>query len=169
MLALGGVVCLLATGWGAYRLWNGEPYPDADPQAVATRLGAQAERVRDDLAVPVPADALPGRADTGACSYRGLRSVAHIDESRPDVRSFSLAWQTTGVPEETARAAERRVRLRLARQGWRLTAENISDMGFRYEDPGTGDRVDVDWYEPTGTLAARVHAPCGKVPGDHPG
>lgn len=37
-------------------------------------------------------------------------------------------------------------------------------MGFRFEHPDTDDMVDVDWYEPTGTLAVSVYAPCGKFP-----
>ncbi|MFD4948087.1 hypothetical protein ACFVYE_33320 [Streptomyces sp. NPDC058239] len=36
--------------------------------------------------------------------------------------------------------------------------------GFRFEYPDTDDIVDVDWYEPTGTLAVSVYAPCGKLP-----
>ncbi|MGW7334052.1 hypothetical protein ACWGIU_36725 [Streptomyces sp. NPDC054840] len=164
-LVLGVAALLLATCWGAYRLWNGAPYPEADPAIVAARLAAEAERVQDDLALPADADSPPDRLETGACYYRGLRSLAHIDQGRPDVRSFVLDRRTTGVPEDTARTAQERVRARLSQQGWKLVSENISDMGFRYEDRSTGDQVDVNWYEPTGTLAVSIHAPCGKVPG----
>lgn len=62
------------------------------------------------------------------------------------------------------RAGQERVRRRLEREGWRLTGENVSDMGFRFEYPDTDDIVDVDWYEPTRTLAVSVYAPCGKLP-----
>ncbi|MFF4444082.1 hypothetical protein [Streptomyces sp. NPDC001502] len=167
-LALGGAVCCLLAGWGAYRLWNGAPYPEVDPQAVAARLGAEAGRVEDDLALPVRSGPLPDRVETGACYHRGLRSIAHIDEARRDVRTFSLERETTGIPQDTARTAQERVRSRLSRQGWKLIGQNISDMGFRYENQQTGDQVHVDWYEPTGTLAVRVHAPCGKIPDGHP-
>ncbi|MFG2976588.1 hypothetical protein ACGFYY_26845 [Streptomyces sp. NPDC048331] len=163
-LVIGAVAVLLATGWGAYRLWNGAPYPEVDPAIVATRLGAEAERVQDDLALPAGADAPPDRLETGACSYRGLRSFAHIDQGRPDVSSFALTWQTTDVPEETARSGQERVRARLSQQGWKPLHEIVSDRGFRYEDPSTGDQVDVRWYEPTGTLAVSIYAPCGKTP-----
>ncbi|WP_405787463.1 hypothetical protein OG753_06055 [Streptomyces sp. NBC_00029] len=163
-LALAGVTFVLATCWGAYRVWNGEPYPEVDPNAVGTRLRAEAERVQDDIGLPVPADVLPQRVETGACSYRGLRSLAHIDRGRSDVRSFILDWQTTDVPKDTARTAQERVRARLSQQGWKPTGQDFSDMGFGYEHQSTGDRVDVGWYEPTGTLAVSIHAPCGKVP-----
>lgn len=166
-VVFGGVMFLVAVSWTGYRLWNGEPYPEVDPNVVAMRLNEEAQRVEEDLALPGRTDSGSSshRVDTGACYYHGLRSVAHIDEARQDVRSFALDWSTTGVPRTTARAGQERVRSRLSQQGWKLTSENISDMGFRFERPGTGDKVDVDWYEPTGTLAVTIHAPCGKVPG----
>ncbi|MDQ0945991.1 hypothetical protein [Streptomyces sp. V1I1] len=55
-------------------------------------------------------------------------------------------------------------RRRLEQEGWKLTSENIADMGFRFEHPDTGDMLDMDWYEPTGTLAVSIYAPCGKLP-----
>ncbi|MGW6577144.1 hypothetical protein ACWGAN_33905 [Streptomyces sp. NPDC054945] len=163
-LVVGAVALLLATCWGAYRLWNGAPYPEVDPAIVATRLGAEAARVQDDLALPAGADSPPDRLETGACYYRGLRSLAHIDQARMDVSSFALTWQTTDVPEETARAGQARVRARLSQQGWKIHEETVSERGFRYEDPSTGDQVDVGWYRHTGTLAVSIYAPCGKVP-----
>ncbi|MFD7783189.1 hypothetical protein ACFV4Q_08890 [Streptomyces nojiriensis] len=167
-LALGGVVCCLLAGWGAYRLWNGAPYPEVDPQVVATRLGAEAGRVENDLALPVGSRPPAGRMETGACHYRGLRAFAHIDRARSDVHTFSVERETTGIAEDTARTAQERVRSRLSQQGWKLTSQNITNMGFRYENPDTGDQVHVDWYKYTGTLAFRVYAPCGQVPDGHP-
>ncbi|MFE6834850.1 hypothetical protein ACFVFI_08405 [Streptomyces sp. NPDC057705] len=163
-LVLGGAGLLTVVSWSGYRLWNGAPYPEADPNVVVTRLREEIERVHDDLALSRPADERPDRVETGACYYRGLRSFAHIDESRRDVHSFGLDTRTTAVPRAAARTGEERVRSRLSQQGWKLISENISDMGFRFENPDTGDMVDVDWYEPTGTLAVSVFAPCGKVP-----
>ncbi|MDX3534592.1 hypothetical protein PV721_09455 [Streptomyces sp. MB09-01] len=163
-LLLCGVTLLTAVSWGGYRLWNGAPYPEVDPNVVGTRLREEAERVHEDLALPGPAAEGPYRVETGACYYRGLRGFAHIDRSRRDVYSFDLDTRTTGVPQATARTGEERVRSRLSQQGWKLISENISDMGFRFEDPDTGDMVDVNWYEPTGTLAVSVFSQCGKVP-----
>ncbi|MFE6069299.1 hypothetical protein [Streptomyces sp. NPDC056525] len=153
-------VGLVAAG---YYLWNGPPYPQADPDAVAVRLKAQAQRVYDEAALP-GAPGVQSRVETGTCSYRGLRSVAHIDRGRLDVRSFGLSWQVTDVPETTARAAQARTRLRLERDGWKLVGKDVSDLGYRFEHPGTGDKVDVDWYAPTGTFALNTYAPCGKLP-----
>lgn len=148
---------------GAY-VWNGPPYPPADPDQVAARLKQQSQRVYDEVALPGRPEVISAGVETGACYYRGLRSIAHIDRGRPDVRSFRLEWRLTDVPRDTARSGQDRVRDRLERQGWRLTSENTMSMGFRYEHPETGDMVDVDWYESTGTLAVSAYAPCGKLP-----
>ncbi|MFJ1568606.1 hypothetical protein ACIOG8_31090 [Streptomyces erythrochromogenes] len=161
-LVLAGVALLLAMSWGGYRLWNGAPYPEVDPNVVAMRLREQAERVEEDLDGRSRFEARP--VDTGACYYRGLRSFAHIDEARRDVRSFDLDWRATDVPRATARAGQERIRNRLSEQGWKHTREHPSDRGFRFEHPGTGDKVDVGWYEATGTLTVSIYAPCGKVP-----
>ncbi|MFF6776733.1 hypothetical protein ACFY8W_24740 [Streptomyces sp. NPDC012637] len=144
-------------------LWNGTPYPAADPDRVAARLKAQAQRAYAEAALP--GDPKPySRVETGTCYYRGLRSFAHIDQGRRGVRSFRLSWRVTGVAEDTARTAQERTRLRLERDGWKLTSENVSDRGFRFEHPETGDKVDVDWYEPTGTYVMSTYAPCGELP-----
>ncbi|RLU81988.1 hypothetical protein CTZ27_30970 [Streptomyces griseocarneus] len=144
-------------------LWNGAPYPVANPDRVAARLKTEVGQVHVEAALPGPLEA-PARVETGACDYRGLRSIAHIDQGLSDVRDFRLSWRMTNVPEAAARSAQERTRLRLARDGWKLTSENISDRGFRFEHPGTGDKMDVDWYRPTGTYAVTAYAPCGKVP-----
>ncbi|MFA7764138.1 hypothetical protein [Streptomyces sp. NRRL S-448] len=167
-LVLGGVMCCLLAGWGAYRLWNGAPYPEVDPHVVATRLGAEAERVENDLALPVGPRSPSDRMETGACYYRGLRAFAHIDRARLDVHTFSVERETTGIAEDTARTAQERVRSRLSQQGWKLISQNVSDRGFRYENQDTGDQVHVDWYKYTGTLAFRIYAPCGKVADGYP-
>ncbi|MEU8834749.1 hypothetical protein [Streptomyces sp900116325] len=80
------------------------------------------------------------------------------------MRSFVLEWQVTDVLRSDARAGQERVRRRLEYEGWRLTGENVSDMGFRFERPDTDETVAVDWYEHTGTLAVSVHTSCGKLP-----
>ncbi|MEV7583770.1 hypothetical protein [Streptomyces erythrochromogenes] len=159
---LAGVALLLSMSWGGYRLWNGAPYPEVDPNVVAMRLREQAERVEEDLDGRSRFEARP--VDTGACYYRGLRSFAHIDEARRDVSSFDIDWRATGVAQATARAGQERIRDRLSQQGWKPAGEHPSDMGFRFEHPVTGDRVDVGWYAATGTLAVSIYAPCGQVP-----
>ncbi|MFE7094655.1 hypothetical protein [Streptomyces erythrochromogenes] len=161
-LVLAGVALLGSMSWGGYWLWNGAPYPEVDPNVVAMRLRGQAERVEEDLDGRSRFEAR--HVGTGACYYRGLRSFAHIDEARSDVRSFDLDWRVTDVPQATARAGQERIRNRLSEQGWKPADEHPSGMGFRFEHPDTGDKVDVGWYEATGTLAVSIYAPCGKVP-----
>ncbi|GGX68701.1 hypothetical protein [Streptomyces hiroshimensis] len=173
LLLCGAVVLLAAGAYGAGtwmdaaagRLWNGEPYPAADPDQVAVRLKGQAQRVYEEVALPGRPDVGSDGVGTGTCYYRGLRSIGHIDQGLPGVSSFVLEWRVTDTSRDIARAGQERVRRRLEQQGWKFAMENVgSDMGFRYEDPETGDHVDVDWHQPTGTLAVRIFTPCGKVP-----
>lgn len=153
-----------------YVVWNGAPYPSADPDTVAQRLKARSDEVYDGFALPEEYAAGSGRIDTGACYYRGLRSINHIDEARSDVRSFGLEWSVPDVPEATARDAQRRVRQQLVQKGWKLTHEGnragatILRLGFRFENPEGGDQVDVQWNDSTTTLFISVYAPCGQVP-----
>ncbi|SDM58617.1 hypothetical protein [Streptomyces wuyuanensis] len=163
------VVSAVAAVMAANFVWNGTPYPSADPDAVARRLKDQSDRVHDDFALPGKHAASSGRVGTGACYHRGLRGIAHIDEARSDVRSFDLDWSVPDVPEATAREAQQRVRRRLLQQGWKLTHEGdragatFRELGFRFENT-EGDQVDVRWNASTVTLFIGVHAPCALVP-----
>ncbi|MFD7091030.1 hypothetical protein ACFV94_24985 [Streptomyces sp. NPDC059896] len=165
------MAALLATAVVAGNVvWNGTPYPSADPDTVAQRLKARSDDLYDDFALPEKYAAGAGRIDTGACYYRGLRSIAHIDEARSDVRGFALDWSVPDVPEATAQDAQRRLRQRLVRKGWNLTHEGdragatFRELGFRFEDPVGGDKVDVQWNDSTTTLFISVYAPCAQVP-----
>ncbi|NUK84742.1 hypothetical protein [Streptomyces lunaelactis] len=163
------VALLVAAVVAGNVVWNGAQYPSADPDAVAQRLKARSDEVYDSFALSEKYAAGSGRVDTGACYYRGLRSIAHIDEARSDVRSFGLDWSVPDVPEAAARDAQRRVRQRLVQKGWKLTHEGdragatFRELGFRFENPG-GDQVDVRWNDSTTTLFISVYAPCGQVP-----
>lgn len=145
------------------RLWNGEPYPSADPDWAAARLKEEMQRVNDEASFPRTTEA-PTRVERHSCDYRGFNSIAHIDQGRRDVRGLRLSWRVMDVPEAAARAAQERTRLRLAGGGWKLTGENISDRRFRFENADTGDKADVGWYRSTGTVAVTLYAPCGQVP-----
>ncbi|MFD8414666.1 hypothetical protein ACFV2Q_23400 [Streptomyces sp. NPDC059650] len=151
-------------------MWNGAPYPSVDPDAVAQRLRARSDEVYDGFALPEQYAAESGRGGTGACYHRGLRSIAHIDEARSDVRSFGLDWSVPDVPEATARDAQQRVRQQLVEKGWKLTHEGdragvaFRQLGFRFENPEDGDQVDVQWNNSTTTLFISIYAPCGQVP-----
>lgn len=150
----------------AAALWFGSPYPAADPEAVAGRLKAEAQRAYDEAGFPPGTVPVHDGVRTGSCSYRGLRSVAHIDRPRLDVRSFALSWEVRGVSEAAARAGQDRTRARLAAAGWHPGSAREDDLvfGFRFAHPDSGEVVDLDWYEPTGTYVVRAYAPCGRLP-----
>lgn len=164
VLWLTGTVLAVGVSVVGYRVWEGEPYPAVVPDQVAERLKGEAQRVYEEVAPPGRPGVSSSGVETGTCYYRGLRSIAHIDEGRGDVRSFVLEWQVTDVLRSDARAGQERVRRRLEYEGWRLTGENVSDMGFRFERRDTDETVAVDWYEHTATLAVSVHTSCGKLP-----
>ncbi|MGA5001429.1 hypothetical protein [Streptomyces arboris] len=149
-------------------LWNGPPYPAADPDRVAGRLKAEAGQAYDEAALPGRPEVGPARVETSACYYQGLRGLAHIDQSRPDVRGFGLDWRATGVPEDAARRGQERTRARLEREGWTAVGTGDDERGFRFRQPtGEGDDediVDVRWYHETGTYSVSVYADCGKLP-----
>ncbi|WP_432054823.1 hypothetical protein [Streptomyces sp. bgisy022] len=160
-----GGLLLAGAAVTARGLWEGEPYPAADPDRVAVRLKDHAQQVLDEAALPRDRPA-PARVDTNTCPYRGLRALAHITENRDDVYSFTLRWRVTGVPEAAARRALEPARRRLERDGWTLTHEHNprAGVGFVFAHPRAGEAVDVAWYRPTGTYAVSVSAPCGTVP-----
>ncbi|WP_405796848.1 hypothetical protein [Streptomyces sp. NBC_01506] len=165
-------VLAVAAGGLVSAVWNGEPYPDADPDAVAQRLKDRSDDVHDGFALPEQYLAEPGSVVSGACYHRGLTSFTQIDQPRNDVLSFGLDWSVPDVPEATARDAQQRVRRQLVKQGWKLTHEGdragatLREWGFRFEDPEGGDQVDVRWNDSTTTLFISVYAPCGKVPNE---
>lgn len=160
-------VTVAALAW----LWNGTPYPQSDPDRIAVRLKDQAQRAYEEAALPGRPEVELGRVETGTCYYQGLRSLAHIDEGRPDVRSFDLDWQVTAVPEDVARSGLQRMRARLEREGWTLVDTGVDDRpGFRFRNPAGEDdvqqvqHVDARWYRETGTYAVSAYAGCGKLP-----
>lgn len=150
--------------------WTGKPYPEADPDAVASRLKARSQVAYDGFGLRGRPSVAQGRMNTGSCYYRGLQSIGHIDEARPDVVSFEHTWSVPDVQEDSARPAERRLRERLTGEGWKLThdrhreARGSLDLGFRFEDPKSGDKIDVAWHDSTATLFVSVYAECGQVP-----
>ncbi|MEU2547355.1 hypothetical protein ABZ618_18295 [Streptomyces roseolus] len=150
----------------AAALWFGTPYPAADPEAAAARLKAEAQRAYDEAGLPPGTVPVHNGVETGSCSYRGLRSLAHIDRSRPDVRSFRLGWEVRGVPEAVARAGHDRTRARLAAAGWKpgSSREDSLMFGFDFAHPDSGEVVNLDWHEPTGTYAVSAYVPCGRLP-----
>ncbi|AZK92556.1 MULTISPECIES: hypothetical protein [Streptomyces] len=159
------VVALVVVGAGflGVRLWNGEPYPSSDPDLVAAELEDRARMLYADAGLSGQPRA--DRVQKDECSYRGLRGIAHLDDSgRPDVWQLRLEWSVPGLDTGAARAAQDRIRERLERQSWTAKGGIFGDMGFRLRDPASDQQVDVMWYRSTGNMLVRVSAPCGKVP-----
>ncbi|MGW6587167.1 hypothetical protein [Streptomyces sp. MCL20-2] len=168
--ALCAALLVAATVAALAWLWYGTPYPKSDPDRIAAQLKDQARRAYDEAALPGRPEVERGRVETGTCYYRGLRSLAHIDRGRSDVRSFRLAWQVRAVPEDVARSGLQRMRARLEREGWTSVGSGVDRPGFRFRNPGAGDdgehveHVDARWYRETGTYAVSAYAGCGKLP-----
>ncbi|MFJ5867740.1 hypothetical protein ACIQEY_25470 [Streptomyces parvus] len=164
--ALVAAATIAALAW----LWYGTPYPQSDPDRIAVRLKDQAQRAYDEAALPGRPGVERGRVETGTCYYRGLRSVAHIDQGRSDVRSFRLARQVRAVPEDIALSGLQRMRARLEREGWALVDTGVDRSGFRFRNPAGEDdvqqveHVDARWYRGTGTYTVSAYAGCGKLP-----
>lgn len=123
---------------GGLAVWFGTPYPAADPEASAARLKAEAGRVLEEARLPPGTRPVHNGVETGTCYHRGLRSLAHIDQGRPDVRSFELSWQVTGVPEKTAADAQERTRRRLTAAGWTRVPESGGERGVPLRASGLG-------------------------------
>ncbi|QDY80560.1 hypothetical protein [Streptomyces qinzhouensis] len=164
---LWAVVALVVVGAGVLgvRLWNGEPYPSSDPDRVADRLEQRAQTLYDEAALPGRPRVESAGVRKSGCQYRGLRGIAHLDDSRrPDVWQLRLDWSAPGLDIAVARAAQERIRERLERRGWTAADGIFGDMGFRFRAPGSGEQVDVMWYQATGNMLVRASAPCGEVP-----
>ncbi|GAA4916642.1 hypothetical protein ACFPM3_21360 [Streptomyces coeruleoprunus] len=170
-LTLLAVLLLIAVPPAALRLWNGEPYPPARPDAVAARLKDRSRTVYDAFGLPAGTPVRTHRVDSYGCAYRGLRSLAHIDGTRVDVRRFSVRWEVPAVPEDTARAALRRLRERLAAGGWSVTQDlsregaGSTSLSLTFQRPGDEDSIHVAWYDTTTTLFVSVYGSgCGELP-----
>ncbi|MEV3987292.1 hypothetical protein AB0J57_00115 [Streptomyces sp. NPDC049837] len=72
-----------------------------------------------------------------------------IDETLPDVVDFRLRWTIEDIPADVARTTEARLRRHFTSVGWTLTHDGnrqVKDhdkLGFRFEDPATGDKFDL--------------------------
>ncbi|MFE3503211.1 hypothetical protein [Kitasatospora sp. NPDC059160] len=120
------------------RVWSGEPYPVADPAAVAAHLDARTQAVYDALAlppgvalapVPVGDDGISAKVQ-GVCHARGLE---HLLESMNDggadqPRTAVLAARFTlaGVGATQGTEALGRARRTLTAQGWTVVSADES-------------------------------------------
>ncbi|MET8503574.1 hypothetical protein ABZV60_02830 [Streptomyces sp. NPDC004787] len=139
-------------------------YPEGDPTVLAGRLTDRAQWAYASMALPEHAPVRPVRIETGYGCHTGIDRVAE------DVRTYGLRWQVPDVPIETARPTGRRLRAAFVAAGWKITHdgnrqfEDLAELGFRAEDPATGDLFDLTWNTRTTTLFLDGHTPCAKVP-----
>ncbi|MFJ7248794.1 hypothetical protein ACIQWA_29780 [Kitasatospora sp. NPDC098652] len=120
------------------RVWSGEPYPVADPAAVATHLDARTQAVYDALALPpgvalTPApvgdDGITARVQ-GVCHARGLE---HLLESmndggadQPRTAVLGAHFTLAGVSPTRWTEALGRARTTLTAQGWTVVSVDES-------------------------------------------
>lgn len=151
--------------------FGGRTWPQANPVTTADRLQDHSQLVR--AVVDLPKMPVEGNyVDTGACYGGGW---TQIDVAQDGVVSVGHHWQIPNLSQQTAQTAIDRVRARFALQDWKLTSDNTrhgadwTDLGFRMQDPETGDKLDLAWNNLGSTLIVNVYAPCAKVSADFSG
>jgi hypothetical protein len=176
-LVVAGVVLAagIAVAVTGYRMWFGDPYPKADPDAVAWRLEQRSQLAYETLALPRSALENDNTLETGYCPSTGLRSLTDWDSSQPGVVDVRHSWDVRRISEATARDSLRRLRDMLASSGWTQlqnwngSGAGYTDLGFQYEDHASGDRLNAQWHSGTNGLFISLYAPCTRVaPEAHP-
>ncbi|MFF8025749.1 hypothetical protein ACFZDJ_32620 [Streptomyces sp. NPDC007896] len=112
-------------------------------------------------------------ADGSGCYCRGFsnlsKQLSDSPPSVPGVVDVDSEWALEGVSSAQAKAALRRARGELARQGWKVTS--YEESKFRNElstrPPGTDDTVTVEAY-PGDRLMVRAYAECARYPSGTP-
>ncbi|PKV89147.1 hypothetical protein [Streptomyces sp. TLI_146] len=154
-----------------HKIAAGTPYPTADPDAAAERLQGYSRQAYTALELPEPTTVALNSLDSGPCYSHGFMQ---IDKTEPGVVSVRHSWGVARVPQVTADAALDRLEARLAARGWTRTSDDDrsgpgwSELGFRYEDPHGGDKLDAHWNSSGGGLYVDVYAPCATIPTGNP-
>ncbi|MGQ5635361.1 MULTISPECIES: hypothetical protein [unclassified Streptomyces] len=173
MITSGAAVGLTMLGIvGFLRLWDGKPYPMADPATAATRLGGDTQAVYDALDLPTAELDTAGdfEADGYGCQYRGLKhlseQLADSPGNPPGVVEVRAGWALKGVSRAEAVSAMQRARRELARRGWEVA--DYENSRFRLwlsmKPAGGDDRVTVE-ANPGGRLEVEAHtADCIRYP-----
>ncbi|MFD9484979.1 hypothetical protein ACFWBX_13440 [Streptomyces sp. NPDC059991] len=155
-------------------VWDGEPYPVADPAATARRLDHDTQVAYEALRLPDarldPESPGAGMESSGSgCGLRGLRhlvdNISDTPPSEPYVVSVSDHWGLQGVPRERALPALERVRAALTHSGWSVVSFENSRYGLalRLRHPAGGDTIHVESY-PGGRLAVYAFSECARYP-----
>lgn len=172
-LALGAVT----VAWWFRQLWEGDPYPVADPAATARQLDQRTQAVYDALDLPQAqlATDWPGglKASGGACPYRGLRhwreQLSDSPPSEPRVVSVRGEWVLTGVSRTQAESALERVRRVMTRQGWNVTTyeRSLQRLQLGLTPPGAANSIAVEAYDGD-RLQVVAYAECARYPSGTP-
>ncbi|MFF4421463.1 hypothetical protein ACFY04_11860 [Streptomyces sp. NPDC001549] len=156
-------------------IWDGTPYPVADPAATARELEGHTQSAYTALGLPRAELAdWPGAglvAEGDDCHLRGMRhwsqrGIAYPPEA-PGVVTVSDTWGLRGVPRAEAEPALERVRKALTQQGWKVTdyenSPHLPQAGLRLELPGAGRTISLTTY-PGDRLEVSAHADCARYP-----
>ncbi|MFE1951138.1 hypothetical protein ACFW9D_11785 [Streptomyces sp. NPDC059524] len=157
-------------------VWNGEPYPVADPAVTASRIDERTQDVYDALALPDAGldRAWPGRAVEAygsSCRPRGLRhfsdQLADSPPSADGVVTVHSEWALTGVSPADAAAGLRRVEKRLEPRGWEVVEYDHDGTRpfMRLRPPGGGDedQIQIQSY-PRDRLQVAAYSSCARYP-----
>ncbi|WP_327416059.1 hypothetical protein [Streptomyces sp. NBC_01233] len=160
-------------------IWDGTPYPVADPAATARELEGHTQSAYAALGLPRAELAdWPGAglaADGHDCHLRGMRhwserGIAYPPQA-PGVVTVSDTWGLRGVPRAEAEPALERVRKALTQQGWKVTdyanSPDLHQAELRLELPGTGRTLSLTTY-PGDRLEVAAHADCARYPSGTP-
>jgi hypothetical protein len=175
VVACGGVVWVAQ---GLDRFLEGDPYLVVDLAATAQRLDSHTQQVYDALRLfdAELAGNWPGggvKADGSSCYHRGFsnlsKQLSDSPPSVPGVVDVDSEWALEGVSPTQAKAALRRAKGELVRQGWKVTS--YEERRFRNElsmrPPGTDGTVSVEAY-PGDRLMVRAYAECAHYPSGTP-
>ncbi|MFE5587791.1 hypothetical protein [Kitasatospora sp. NPDC056531] len=187
VVAAAGMSALGAVGYDAAAelqdAWAGQPYPVADPAAVARHLDARTQTVYDALALPPGAalDRAPWAGDGitariyDVCRPRGishlLENMTDRGADEPRTATLDADFTLTGITPPQAEEALRRARQTLTGQGWTETAADDTRVTLKPPSTGPGslaETVTVGFTPERGTLAVAAGTECARYPDDTP-
>ncbi|WBP92121.1 hypothetical protein [Kitasatospora cathayae] len=175
VLAVAGAVML--GGVKVTGVWEGAPFPVADPAATAEHLNSQTLAVYDSLDVPNGlvlnlSNSLGIKADIYDCHGRGLSHfLDNLEDTapyEPRTAAISAGLTVTGLKHPQAAEALERARGALTAQGWTVESQAAPDhIQLKLKPPSTGpngvsDTVFVDFYDPSGFFTIEAHAECAR-------
>ncbi|MFJ4184083.1 hypothetical protein [Kitasatospora sp. NPDC089509] len=175
----------VAEGWTG--VWEGKPYPVADPVAVAAHLDARTQSVYDALDLP-PGLTLSSEPDIddgitariyGVCRPRGLaHALENLNDGgadQPRTAVLGARFTLAGVTGAQRTEALDRARRTLTAQGWTVGA--VDDFGhgprLALTPPATGPGALAETasvgFDPVGhTLVVMATTECASYPGSTP-